>query len=574
MSDILFYDFEVFSHDWLVVIIDPVEKKENIIVNNRDELAGFYYEHKTDIWIGWNSRHYDQYILKGILEGLNPKKINDWIIEKGKSGWRYSAALRNWNLNNYDLKNNIDRGLKVYEGFMGHDIRESSVSFNINRPLTDAEIAETAKYCRHDVEETIEIFLRRKSDFIAQWGLLKMYDLPLADISKTKVQMTAQILEAKQRYYDDEFDIDLPDTLRLNKYRCVADWYMNQENRKYQIDPRNPKSGKLQLITTVAGVPHTFGWGGVHGARDKYVGEGWFVNMDVASLYPSLMIEYDLHSRSCNPVKYREIRDKRLRFKANGNAQEKSLKLALNGTYGAMKDKTNPLYDPRQSNRVCVYGQLLLLDLIEKLEPHCDIIQSNTDGVLVRLREYKDFDTIDDIAHEWEQRTRLTLEFDEFSRIYQGDVNNYVMVAEDGTYKSKGAYVKELNDLDYDLAIINRALVAYLVNGIPVEQTINSCDDLRDFQMIASASAKYKELALNGELLNGRTARVFASTDWFGGGLLEKVDMTGKRSKYPNAPSCCFMNNGDVRGKTVPDNLDREWYINTANKRLRAKFAL
>ena len=51
------------------------------------------------------------------------------------------------------------------------------------------------------------------------------------------------------------------------------------------------------------------------------------------------------------------------------------LKIILNSTYGAMKDKYNPMYDPRQANNVCVFGQLLLLDLIEHLEGHCDLIQ-------------------------------------------------------------------------------------------------------------------------------------------------------------------------------------------------------
>ena len=80
-----------------------------------------------------------------------------------------------------------------------------------------------------------------------------------------------------------------------------------------------------------------------------------------------------------------------------------SLKLVLNSTYGVMKDKNNALYDPLQANRVCVYGQLLLLDLIERLEPYAQIIQSNTDGVLVKMPEGQDEDQwsslIDDIAH-------------------------------------------------------------------------------------------------------------------------------------------------------------------------------
>ena len=60
-------------------------------------------------------------------------------------------------------------------------------------------------------------------------------------------------------------------------------------------------------------------------------------------------------------------------------------------------------------DRVCVYGQLLLLDLIERLAPYAQIIQSNTDGVLGKMPEGQDEDQwyslIDDIAHEWEVRT-------------------------------------------------------------------------------------------------------------------------------------------------------------------------
>ena len=569
----LFYDFEVFAHDWLVVVIDPGNRTEKVIINDRDELAAFYREHRNDIWVGWNSRHYDQYILKGILAGFDPKKINDWIIERGNKGWTFSNQLRAFPFNNYDIKNNIDRGLKVYEGFMGHDIRESSVPFDIDRPLTDSEIAETVKYCRHDVEQTIEIFIRWKSDFEAHFGLLKMFDLPLSDISKTPAQLAAQILEARKRTYRDEFDIDLPPTLDIRKYTEVVEWYQDPANRKYRVNPNDKKSKNHQLCTLVAGVPHTFGWGGIHGAHDKYAGKGWFLNMDVASLYPSLMIEYDLHSRSCNPERYREIRDKRLAYKAERNPLQAPLKLVLNSTYGAMKDQYNPLYDPRQANRVCVYGQLLLLDLIEKLEPHCEIIQSNTDGVLVRLRDYNDYDIIDDVAHEWEQRTRLTLEFEEFTRVYQGDVNNYVIVAADGSYTSKGAYVKKLHDLDYDLPIVNRAIVDYLVKGVPVSRTVEAADDLRDFQMVARASQKFVNMLHGEKVLDERCVRIFASTD-VNDQQFFKTHTNGSVFKVSNCPDRAFSFNDDVTGAKVPAKLDRQWYVDLAKARLKAKFGL
>ena len=104
----LFYDFEVFQYDWLVVVMDMTRKQEHVIVNDPDALKALYDENVKDIWVGFNSRHYDQYILKGILCGFDPKKINDYIIIRGNPGWKFSSMFRNVPLNNYDVMNNTD----------------------------------------------------------------------------------------------------------------------------------------------------------------------------------------------------------------------------------------------------------------------------------------------------------------------------------------------------------------------------------------------------------------------------------------------------------------------------------
>lgn len=550
-------------------------QRETVIVNNPEQLEKFYKDHKREIWTGFNSRHYDQYILKGILCGFDPKEVNDWIILKDEPGWKFSSLFREFPLNNYDVMQNIDRGLKTFEGFMGNDIRESSVPFNIDRKLTPAEIEETIKYCRHDVEQTIEIFLRRKADFDAQFGLLQMYKMPLSNISRTKVQLSAEILEARKSTYNDEFEISFPDTLRIKKYSAVVDWYKDRTNRKYRVDPENEKSKKHRLNIDIAGVPHVFGWGGVHGAREKYSGEGYYLNMDVASLYPSLMIRYNLHSRSCNPSKYVEIRDLRIKYKREKNPLQAALKLVLNGTYGAMKDPNNPLYDPLMANNVCVFGQLLLLDLIEHLEPYCEIIQSNTDGVLVKLPNGSDeaFYKIDDIAHEWEQRTGLELEFDEYRKVFQKDVNNYVIVDANGKHKAKGAYVKKLSDLDYDLPIVNKAMVNFMVKGILVERTIMECDELKEFQQVKKISNKY-ECLIHGNIdcgipLKEKCVRVFASKSRLDGGLFKIHGTTGRPAKVENTPENCYFVNGSVNGMKVDRRLDKRWYIDLAIKRLK-----
>ncbi len=568
----LFYDFEVFKEDWLVVIIDMKNKKEHVIINNPEELEKIYQDNINEIWVGFNSRHYDQYILKGILCGFNPKRINDYIILKGNPGWKFSSLFRNIPLNNYDVMMSIDRGLKSFEGFMGNNIKESSVPFDIDidRKLTQEELDETVKYCRHDVEQTIEVFLQRKSDFEAHMGLVKIAcegkPLNMALISKTKAQLSAIILEASKKEHNDEFDIDFPSTLKIDKYKEVVEWYENEENRCYEKDGK-----KNQLDIMIAGVPHQFGWGGVHGAIPQYSGEGYFLNMDVTSLYPSLMIQYNLHSRNMkDPQKFVDIYNTRVQYKKEKNPLQLPLKLVLNSTYGVMKDKNNDLFDPLQANRVCIYGQLLILDLVEKLEPHCKIIQSNTDGVLIKMNSYDDYDLIDDIAYEWEQRTHLNLEFDEYRKVFQKDVNNYIIVDAEGHYKSKGAYVKKLNNLDYDLPIINKALVDYMVNNIPVEDTINNCNDLKEFQLVTKISNKYKYILHGEHKIKEKCIRIFASKYIDDPGVTKISERTGKPAKISNSPEHCFIYNEEVNDVKVPNKLVKTWYINLATKRLNA----
>ena len=112
-----FYDFEVFEYDWLVVIINPIEKTVTKIVNDAKALEKYFNDHDQEIWIGYNNRRYDQYIMKGILLGMNPKKINDWIIVDKKPGWQYSSLFNTINMINFDTMLRMDTGLKSLEAF-------------------------------------------------------------------------------------------------------------------------------------------------------------------------------------------------------------------------------------------------------------------------------------------------------------------------------------------------------------------------------------------------------------------------------------------------------------------------
>ena len=277
-----------------------------------------------------------------------------------------------------------------------------------------------------------------------------------------------------------------------------------------------------------------------------------------------------------NPSKFAWIKSHRLELKHAGDKRQKSLKVVINGTYGASKDETNELYDPKQANQVCINGQLMLIDLMWHLTSGCgaEIIQSNTDGVLVKMPDGfaggpdAFYSAVDDIAAEWESRTGMQLEFDEYTKVYQKDVNNYILVAEDGHTKGKGAYVKELSELDADMPVVNRALIAYMVDGVPPEVTINAATDLIDFQRVVKLSGKFLYCMHGSERLQDKCFRVFSSKRQHDGGIF-KVKRVGKKpEKFACTSEHVFIDNGDIHGKPAPDFLDRRWYIDLAYKRL------
>jgi DNA polymerase len=548
--------------------------------------------------------------MKCILCGLDPKELNDYIIVQHGEGWQFSNLFRNIPLNNYDVMPNPPIGLKTLEGFLGSNIKETEVPFDIDRPLTRGELASTEKYCRHDVEQTIEVFLQRKAEFEAQYGIVKAFNLPLSSIGFTEARITAQVLDCVKTDFDDEFDYFFLPCIRLNKYAYVMRWFAearvqikNRLQADQVTDPYWIKRDfyKQSLETTVAGIPHTFGFGGLHGAAEKPIhAKGLILHVDVGSYYPSMLIAWDLVTRAARNDNYKRVYDTRMQLKHEGKKKEQApYKKLLNALSGAMKDNTNPAYDPRNNNCMCINGQLMLLDLIEHLEAvqGFELIQSNTDGLIIRIPDTDEaFYQVDDICWEWEQRCStdkcsILLELDTISEIYQKDVNNYLWIDADGKVERKGAYVKELSAIDNDLPIINKALVDFMVDKTPVEQTIGRCNELIMFQKLVKLSDNYKwvEHEHGGRVERTKGARkittwyeytktqryyyksyrVFASNDLDDGRILKAGGKRGKPEKFGNTPEHCFIYNDSVVGVKCPATLDKAWYINLAKKRLK-----
>ena len=565
---LIFYDFEVFPHFWCVTCavlggenkVHQFSSEYDKRHKNKKELCEFYEEHSGDIWIGYNNKAYDQWVMKAILAGFGAWQMNIWLIDMGKNGWEFSSVLNEYKMINYDCLQGY-RSLKELEGFMGERIKETPVDFRKQTILTKEEIDLVFEYNEHDVEQTMKVFFEQKSDFEAMMSLVSEYGLPLQYVGKTKAGIVGTILGCKRREYDDEWDISLVDTLRIRKYYNIVNWYK---------DSANYKLGE-KLNVHVAGVLHTFGLGGIHGAVEKYHSTGLLIHVDVGSMYPSIMIRYNLLSRSVTkPELFKKIYDKRLALKAAGKkAEQAPYKIILNSMFGISGAKFSDAYDPRRNHEVCINGQLLTLDLIEHLEPYCRLIQSNTDGLIIQINDTdEDWNKIDDICYEWEKRTGLSLSFDVIKEIYQKDVNNYLFVTDDGKVETKGAYLKEKKSLDNDLPIVSKAMVEFMLNKTDPEKTILEANNLMDFQKIVKRSGKYEYVWHNGEILPDKTFRVFASTRPEDGFIGKQKTAGATIEKFGNTPDKCFIYNDEVINMPLPEYLDKKYYIDLAYSRL------
>lgn len=536
-------------------------------------------QHNDDVFGFFNGKNYDTHIMRAILAGADNatvKALNDFIIEHGGNGWEFPFIRgQRKQFRSFDLRDDLPKelSLKAIEANMGLSIVESSVDFRIDRPLTNDELRETICYCCNDVDATIKLYETRKAylDSKTAVGAMKGIDEATA-LSLTNAKLTAAFVDAKAQPHDDEFEYKPPTELRISKYTEVVDFFkVIDYDQSLSID--------------IAGVPHVYGWGGLHGAVPNYFARSdekmKIMIADVGSYYPSMIIQYGYASRnSPDADAYKDVYVKRMAAKHSGDkVTANALKLVLNTYFGATKNEYNDLYDPRMANAICITGQLLLTDLIEKLETvkGFELIQSNTDGIIIRYPARAD-QQIRDVIHEWEHRTRLNMELSEVRAIAQKDVNNYIMEDGDGHIKSKGGYVSLYDGGDFkmnSLQIVHRAIGDYFLHGTPVEDTINACEDIHAFQIIAKAGRTYAGVVWEKvDLLNDgekmmipvqRVNRVYAckNPEY---GTLYKTKADGRRDKIASLPDHCLIDNDN---RIQIDGIDRQWYIELANKRVQ-----
>jgi DNA polymerase elongation subunit (family B) len=573
LRDVIFCDTEVYAYDWLVCY--KFKNGEQISFHNdRRALIEFVVKHKDDITVGYNIRHYDQYIIQAICAGVEPKFVNDQIIKYKKRGWE---VLKNKSVPKFVFFDVMTEqiGLKKLEAHMGLSIIETSVPFDIDRPLTEEELAEVEEYCWADVNALETVFYERIEEFKNHALLINKFDLPISHFKLTKAQLVAEIVDAKRRIpTDDEFEIEIPENLRIEKYHHVVDWFLSPESSVLNEKGKPYRQNNFKI----GGVNHTVAWGGMH-STDLMVcwrwspdsGEEKMLVLDVKSYYPTIIILYHLMSRAVENIdRYVEAYWERLELKAKKDPVANALKVLLNTFFGTTIYEFSKSYDPRMGRNICAFGQLFLLDLLEKLEPYCKPINSNTDGLCIHPLNADCTKKCMEICEEWQKRTGFELEFKNLIGCFQRDVNSYIWVTdeEENNVKAIGAF-KLPSSLKCDLGIIPIVLQDYFVHGILVNESISANKgNLQLFQRIVSVGEHEGFIDEFGKDLPYKVIRWFPITKpemavhvkW-------KKDEKG--DGIPNVTSKGIILNGEILGKKCPEWLDFEYYARMCRDQIK-----
>lgn len=403
----LIYDFEIFRYDTLLGVLNE-ETGEVTQLWNIDEIKSFTRKNLENIWVGYNSAHYDHILLHGILSGkLNtPDRVfacSNSVIHAQDSNIPVFNILGKYNITDfyrspilsYDVMGDGSFfSLKQLEGFIGMSIVESVVPFDIDRKLTEEEKEDVAKYNRADLFGTLERFKQRKESFRTKMMLVKEFGLSKDYICKTNAKLTEAILLSQNKGVNTRlrkhFELcDLPVNWDVPELKTIYEFFREalRELEIHKWDTKKCDKKKLSMDLDILGLTHTFALGGVHGGIKNYIckpeDNKKIVWVDVSSMYPNILTKWDLLSRKVDKngckafagmVQARMDIKEKLHDKSLSKEEKKELKdrsgrykLILNTTSGCMKDKFKKIYDPEFNTKMCLLGQLALTDLIYRL---------------------------------------------------------------------------------------------------------------------------------------------------------------------------------------------------------------
>lgn len=526
------YDIETLKScfTYTAYNIDTAQIVQYVIHNDRNDYKQLINHLKQCVGqIGFNNVNFDYPIIHKLLttkaKNLNTQQLINLtyneaqrvIEQQNRKDFFATVAIKQkdvlieqldlfkiWHYNNKARSTS----LKALEISMNYpNVIEMPIQHTRN-DIHFEEIPGILAYNLNDVLATYEFYKKSLPKIELRKSLLTQFNIPCLNWSDSKIGEQLIL-----KLYCDKTGTDIWDVkeMRSNRLKIALNdvilpyiQFQSKDFNKllnyFKSKEITETKGSIKESVIYKGFKYDYGTGGIHGCINPGIYESdnnyVIIDADVASLYPSLAITNNFfieHLGESFVEVYQSIINMRLKAKKEGNmVLSDGFKLAANSVYGKSNDVDSFLYDPKFTMAITLNGQLLLTLLAESLVDNINditVLQVNTDGITMMIPNNKQsIDSYYSICNEWQAKTKLQLEFVDYSKMIIGDVNNYIAVTTKGKIKNKGRY--ELDKVvgsepayhkDNSFRIVPLALQEYFVKGIPVEQTIKNHTNIYDF---------------------------------------------------------------------------------------------
>ena len=605
---VIVYDVEVFPNVFHCCCKDTesgeIYKFEISERKNQLTELVYFFSEKSRMFCGYNNKHYDDVIINYLIDYYNKLSrlsyhricqsvfnLSTIIVESEEGSidkfkrWKYMNCFYSMDLLTMQFSQKLRVGLKTMQVTMHYkNVQEYDGDFN--QYLPKDSIDDMIAYNINDVESTTELLNRLKDQVELRLFIEKEHGIDCLSMDSVKMAETFLLEKYSEKSgipknvikemrspmdYIPLKDVILP----FIRYKNPKLQSVLEDMKKQVVYSKERKGYEKKFV--LSNVVYSIGVGGIHTIHtpkiflpndDEYIGHS-----DVASMYPSLLIEYGWGPRHLGKLfcdLFAGLKDERLEAKHTGQTVKNMfLKIVLNSPTGKMQQEVSWMYDPFNVFKIRINGQLIRLMLVDRLlSVGCEIIQCNTDGVVYRAKKAARAE-IDNLIHEVESLTRLTFETDEYEAFYQYAINDYfgVMKGYSETHnpkliEEKGMFITK-NKLGKGLApvVIPKAVINYFLTKQPVSEFIEKDRDIRDFLMTQAVDRKFK--VVHGDKPVQRINRFYASTN---GRYLYKINQeTGQENNMLTKSGVTILNKFD--DLEIEDRkVNYRYYISEANK--------